>query len=57
VEGESGTVNEQAYGLSWRVTDLIANRTRAVDVQVTWDEPGRPGRSYTLSSVRNNGGV
>ena len=57
VEGEGGTVNEQAYGLSWRVADLIANRTRAIDVQVTWDEPGRPGRSYTLSSVRNNGGV
>lgn len=57
VEGEGGTVSTQAYGLSWRVSDLIANRTRSVDVQVTWDEPGRPGRSYTLSSVRNNGGV
>ena len=57
VESEGGTVNEQTYGLSWRVADLIANRTRAIDVQVTWDEPGRPGRSYSLSSVRNNGGV
>ncbi len=57
VQDEGGTVNEQAYGLSWRVADLIANRTRAVDVQVTWDEPGRPGRTYTLSSVRNNGGL
>ena len=57
VQDEGGTVNEQAYDLSWRVADLIANRTRAVDVQVTWDEPGRPGRSYSLSSVRNNGGV
>lgn len=57
VLGEGGTVNEQAFDLSWRVADLIANRTRAIDVQVTWDEPGRPGRSYTLSSVRNNGGV
>jgi type IV pilus assembly protein PilV len=57
VLGEGGTVNEQAFDLSWRIADLIANRTRAIDVQVTWDEPGRPGRSYTLSSVRNNGGV
>lgn len=57
VESAGGTVNEQAYGLSWRVSDLLANRTRAIDVQVTWDEPGRPGRSYTISSVRNNGGV
>jgi type IV pilus assembly protein PilV len=57
VESAGGTVSEQAYGLSWRVADLLANRTRAIDVQVTWDEPGRPGRSYTISSVRNNGGV
>jgi prepilin-type N-terminal cleavage/methylation domain-containing protein len=57
VETSGGTVTEQAYGLSWRVSDLLANRTRAIDVQVTWDEPGRPGRSYTLSSVRHNGGV
>jgi prepilin-type N-terminal cleavage/methylation domain-containing protein len=57
VESESGTVNEQDYGLSWQITDLITNRTRSIDVQVIWDEPGRPGRTYTLSSVRNNGGV
>ncbi len=57
VEGPGGEVIELTYGLSWRITDLIANRTRAVDVQVTWNEPGRPGRSYTLSSVRNNGGA
>jgi type IV pilus assembly protein PilV len=57
VESESGTVNEQDYALSWQITDLITNRTRSIDVRVTWDEPGRPGRTYTLSSVRNNGGV
>ena len=57
VKSEGGTVNEEAYGLSWRVADLIANRTRSIDVQVTWSEPNRPNRAYTLSSVRNNGGL
>ena len=49
----SGRV-EQAYTVSYRVTDEVANVTRLVDVQVTWDEPDRPNRAYTLSSIRYN---
>ena len=49
-----GSQNEETYMVDWRITDLVTNWTRAVDVRVTWDEPGRPGRSVTFSSVRFN---
>jgi hypothetical protein len=49
----SGRV-EQAYIVSYRVTDEVANVTRLIDVRVTWDEPKRPNRAYTLSSIRFN---
>lgn len=49
----SGRV-EQAYTVSYRVTDEVANVTRLIDVQVTWDEPDRPNRAYTISSIRFN---
>ncbi|NIV77045.1 MAG: prepilin-type N-terminal cleavage/methylation domain-containing protein [Gammaproteobacteria bacterium] len=46
--------NEQSYSVEWRTTDLVTGWTRAVDVRVTWDEPGRPNRSVTFSSIRFN---
>lgn len=45
---------EQAYTLNWRITDEVANVTRLIDVRVTWDEPKRPNRAYSLSSIRFN---
>lgn len=45
---------EQAYTLDWRITDVVANWTRAIDVRVRWDEPSRPNRVLTLSSLRFN---
>jgi prepilin-type N-terminal cleavage/methylation domain-containing protein len=46
--------DEQTYTVDWRITDLQAGWTRAIDVRVTWDDPGRPGRSVTFSSIRFN---
>jgi prepilin-type N-terminal cleavage/methylation domain-containing protein len=45
---------EQQYQVDWRITDLVAGLTRSVDVRVSWDEAGRPGRSVTFSSIRFN---
>ena len=45
---------EQSYGVSWRIADLVANKRRSIDVRVTWNEPNRPNRSYSISSVRYN---
>jgi prepilin-type N-terminal cleavage/methylation domain-containing protein len=45
---------EQAYTLDWRITDLVVGWTRSVDVRVSWDEQGRPGRSVVFSSIRYN---
>ena len=46
--------HEQTYTVDWRITDLVTGWTRALDVRVTWDEPGRPNRSGAFSSVRFN---
>jgi len=46
--------NGQAYTLDWRVTNVVADWTRSIDVRVRWDSPNRPNRSRTLSSIRFN---
>lgn len=45
---------EHTYALSWRITNLTPDLTRSIDVRVNWDEAGRPGREYAISSVRYN---
>jgi prepilin-type N-terminal cleavage/methylation domain-containing protein len=51
-------VVEQSYSLQWRIVNgpLVSGRVflKTIDVQVTWDEPNRPGRSYTMSTMRHN---
>jgi prepilin-type N-terminal cleavage/methylation domain-containing protein len=46
--------NEQSYQLSWRITDVVTDWRRTIDVRVDWDDPDRPGRSVTLSGIRYN---
>jgi prepilin-type N-terminal cleavage/methylation domain-containing protein len=46
--------NEETYTVDWRITNLVLGWTREIDVRVIWDEPGRPNRSVTFSSVRFN---
>ena len=46
--------NEETYTVDWRITNLVTGWTREIDVRVTWDEPGRPNRSVTFSSIRFN---
>lgn len=45
---------EQNYNLSWQIADVVPNVVRTLDVRVTWNEPNRPGRSFTISSARYN---
>jgi type IV pilus assembly protein PilV len=47
-------VNGQTYLVDWRVSDLVANWSRSIDVRVRWDGPKRPNRSRILSSIRYN---
>ena len=51
---DGGTGTEQVYSLSYRVTDLEPTFTRAIDMQVSWTEPGGKVRSIVLSSIRFN---
>lgn len=45
---------EQAYSVSWRITDVDPGRTRSIDVRVQWNERNRPDRQYAISSMRFN---
>jgi prepilin-type N-terminal cleavage/methylation domain-containing protein len=44
----------QDYNLSWRITDVVPNWTRSIDVRVTWSGANRPNRARVLSSIRYN---
>ena len=45
---------EQAYQVSWRITDADPNWVKNVDVRVTWSEPNFANRTMTISSLRYN---
>ena len=53
VQGDTNQ-NEESYTVNCQIADLVTGWTREIDVLVTWDEPGRPNRSVTFSSVRFN---
>jgi type IV pilus assembly protein PilV len=50
---EDGAVVEQTYNIEVRVTN-VSTSLKSIDVRVTWDEPERPGRSYTITTMRHN---
>ena len=54
VQVDGGSSSEQEYALSYRVTDLEPTFTRAIDIEVSWIEPGGKNRSIILSSIRFN---
>jgi prepilin-type N-terminal cleavage/methylation domain-containing protein len=54
VDVDGGQVAMQSYTVDWRIQDLTVGWTRSIDVRVRWDEPGRPNRSVTFSSIRFN---
>lgn len=44
---------QQVYDVLWRVTNVAGfTNLRNVDVRITWNEPKRPARMFTLSSIR-----
>lgn len=53
IQTDSVPVVEQTYTLTWRITN-VNNWVKTIDVRVDWDEPNRPGRSYTITTVRHN---
>jgi Tfp pilus assembly protein PilV len=45
---------DQPYTVSWRITSVVPNTTRAIDVRVSWAESTGDNRSLTMSSLRHN---
>lgn len=54
VDSPTGLRTEQVYQLQWRITNVTPGQTRSIDVRVLWDEPERPNRNLTYSSLRFN---
>ena len=53
VAASTGTEIEQSYNVQWRISNLNLGPTlKSVDVRVTWNEPNRPNRNVTLSTMR-----
>jgi prepilin-type N-terminal cleavage/methylation domain-containing protein len=50
---DGAPVIEQTYAVTWRITNL-SNWVKTIDVRVDWDEPNRPGRSYSITTIRHN---
>ena len=53
---QSNPVNqvEENYTIQWRITDVTPNALKSIDVRVNWNEPNRPNRSVTISTVLHN---
>lgn len=53
VAASTGTQIEQSYNVQWRISNLnLIPTLKSVDVRVTWNEPNRPNRNVTLSTMR-----
>lgn len=50
IQTPEGDLVEMEYTLSWRIAD-VDDALKQVDLRVTWDEPLRPNRSVTLSTL------
>jgi prepilin-type N-terminal cleavage/methylation domain-containing protein len=47
---------EQSYSLQWRIQDTVSATgvfLKTIDVRVQWNEPNRPNRSYTITTMRH----
>lgn len=53
IQTNGAPVAEQNYTLQWRITNVSAS-LKWIDVRVQWDEVSRPGRSYTVTTMRHN---
>jgi prepilin-type N-terminal cleavage/methylation domain-containing protein len=53
VDRTGDTVVEQSYVLTWRIVN-VGTFLKTIDVRVTWSEPNRPNRSYTITTMRHN---
>lgn len=54
VDVGGGSTATQTYTVDWRIGDLTVGWTRSIDVRVRWNEPSRPNRSVSYSSIRFN---
>jgi type IV pilus assembly protein PilV len=54
VQSVSSGIDGQTYDVDWRVTDVVVDWTRSIDVRVRWNDPKRPNRVRTFSSLRYN---
>lgn len=47
---------DQTYMVDQRVTDVVSGQTRSIDLRVSWTDPRRGNRSFTLTTLKFNDG-
>jgi len=53
VQTTGGPAIEEPYNIQWRITDLIVNQTKSIDVQVTWtDNTNGLQKTLVLSTIK-----
>jgi prepilin-type N-terminal cleavage/methylation domain-containing protein len=53
---DSVAILDQTYMVSRRVTEPVAEKLRAVDIQVSWNDSSIGARSYSITTLRFNDG-
>lgn len=56
VDTDAVQMVEQSYSLQWRIQDTVSATgvfLKTIDVRVQWNEPRRPNRSYTITTMRH----
>ena len=49
--------SDQVYLIDQRITDVVAGSTRSIDVRVSWTDPRRGNRNFSLTTLRFNNGL
>ena len=58
VQSVAGVQVEEPYNIQWRITDVVANETKNIDVQVTWtDNTNGQLKTLVLSTTKYNAPV
>ena len=53
VQATPAAQTEMTYSVQWRIANVNPD-LKTIDVRVTWNEPRRPNRSVTLSTMRHD---
>ncbi len=48
----SGNREELSYTVEQRISNVVLNYTKSIDIRITWSEPNDPNRQLVISTLR-----